>query len=116
MSAFLDISSLIENALFSSLFGLFTVFTLHCAVDVRGVLQMEAARLWTLKSGLEKKGNNKDGKWVWKEMENDTVECSGRGMCAWRCAHKEMQDWEPVLLGDEESLEAKSEPPVNQAL
>lgn len=62
MSAFLDMSSLIENALFSSLFGLFTVFTLHCAVDVRGVLQMEAARLWTLQSGLEKKGNNKDGK------------------------------------------------------
>jgi len=49
-------------------------------------------------------------------MENDTVECSGRGMCAWRCARKEMRDWEPVLLGDEESLEAKSEPPVIQAL
>lgn len=89
----------------------YSLYLHDCIVDVHGVLQMEAARLWTLQSGLEKKGNNKGGKRVCKEMENYTVECFGRGLCAWRCAHKEVLDWEPELLGDEKNLEIKGDPP-----
>lgn len=65
VSTFLDVSALMVNALFYSLWREFILFTRCCAADAGGVLQTEAAfpAFWNLSSGPEKKGNSNDEKW-----------------------------------------------------